>query len=191
MAVVSLLVVATASHSQQVEPPVFKDGDWWKLKVEGSTEILQRSGFCFEMYGEYIVKIVGGNRKVFVGEKEIDCGTLSARLLGAREERDRLYIPLPLKLGEEKSFRTTEHPFETITVTLKAQKRATFSGKELTVYEIHRTTNPLKGNVYFDDTLLYSPECKCVALFDRVRKNDKTGVRVAQKQVVIEFSVAP
>lgn len=62
----SLFLWASISFSQQVEAPVYKNGDWWKIKVElryGAG--ISKSGYCDEAYSEYMVKVDRDQKKVY------------------------------------------------------------------------------------------------------------------------------
>ncbi len=73
-------------YGQQAEAPVYKDGDWWRVKVETVFKPgVSRSGRCDESYPEYLVKIQQGKPKVFSGsgnkEGEINYSTIVNELL--------------------------------------------------------------------------------------------------------------
>ncbi len=187
---------ADFAYTQEIISPSFKNGDWWIMTLERSTEGLSRSGACYESYEKYLVKIVGDKQKVFVGnnlDQEIECEEISDRLLGSIT-KTRLHIPFPLTINSEKMFDTEKFPWET--VTAKAYSRTSFKlagkeNKEIDAVLISRTARPRGKNAAFDDKLIYSQECKCVLDFNRTRSNEKTGVLVTQKQTVINYEIAP
>jgi hypothetical protein len=181
---------SAAAFGSDLAAPNFKNGDWWKVRIMDTTMVgANRGGACFESYDEYLVKIDGG-RKVFVGnnfDKEIGCSEVSGRLLGAIK-RNHLFIPFPLKLGEEKTFRTEEFPFETVSAKYLSVGTIKIGEATLETAEMIRTAARRgKGNLFFEDILSYSVKCKCVVVFDRTRSNEKTQVNVKQKMVVTEF----
>ncbi len=85
---VSLLLTAVSSAQELIQAPIFRDGDWWIVTVEGSIEGALWRSTCFERHGRYLVKIINGDPKVFIGENletEIVCPEIYARLLGSRK----------------------------------------------------------------------------------------------------------
>ncbi len=50
------------AYSQEAKAPVYKDGDWWKIKYKVTHGSVSRS--CIFKYSEYVVKIVKGKAKV-------------------------------------------------------------------------------------------------------------------------------
>lgn len=56
--ILTVLLVAYSSHGQQAEAPVYKDGDWWRVKVDvvRPNDVFV-SGPVLERFPEYIVKI--------------------------------------------------------------------------------------------------------------------------------------
>src|SRR3989304_7257175 len=92
-----------ALYGQQAEAPVYKDGDWWRLKVENVFKAgVPRSGRCNELYPEYLVKIDQGKPKVFSvsdnKEEEIRCSGIANELLNIGQEAGR-YLKFPLALN--------------------------------------------------------------------------------------------
>jgi len=124
----TLFLPVTATAQGRLEKPVFKDGDWWKVKletlgIEGST----RSGLCYDMYDQYLIKIVDGRRRIFVGDnfdERIRCAPISWRHLGSPKKGRRMTIPLPMAVGEKKSFRAKSGgTWHDVTVKVKSHKK--------------------------------------------------------------------
>jgi len=98
-----LLVLPSGPHAQQAEAPVYKDGDWWRVKVEGkrppgvSVEGPQLGGFP-----EYLVKVVGDAPRVYgVREgdvKEIESHVILSLVLGRPGWRGDL-LQFPMRVG--------------------------------------------------------------------------------------------
>ena len=60
-----LLLIPYSSHAQQVEAPVYKDGDWWRVKVDVVRPAgVSVAGVVLERFPEYIVKFESGKPKV-------------------------------------------------------------------------------------------------------------------------------
>jgi len=102
IAALTILLFPYLSYSQQAEAPVYKDGDWWKVKVEFEhLGGLSRSGECYEDYSEYLVKIQEGKPRVYgisgTSQEEIECPPIESQLLGTGPNaRGRLKFPLSL-----------------------------------------------------------------------------------------------
>src|SRR5262245_45826451 len=66
IAILTFLLVPYFSHAQQAEAPVYKDGDWWRVKVD----MVRAAGFSvsgpvLERLRQYIVKFQSNKPKVF------------------------------------------------------------------------------------------------------------------------------
>ena len=67
IAILTFLLVPYFSHAQQAEAPVYKDGDWWRVKVDMVRPAgVSVSGPVLERFPEYIVKFESNKPKVFV-----------------------------------------------------------------------------------------------------------------------------
>ena len=119
----------TPLRAQEAQAPVYKDGDWWKVKVEvsyqqGVTRSGAQGGACSDSSAEYVVKMEQGKPHVYVSagdtQKPIDCPGITTRLLGSGSEADEAepdakeaatgeYLKFPLKVGQSwKSSQTTK-----------------------------------------------------------------------------------
>src|SRR5262249_53814764 len=66
IAILTFLLVPYFSHAQQAEAPVYKDGDWWRVKVDVVRPAgVSVSGPVLERFPEYIVKFESNKPKVF------------------------------------------------------------------------------------------------------------------------------
>jgi hypothetical protein len=64
--ILTFLLVPYFSHAQQAEAPVYKDGDWWRVKVDVVRPAgVSVSGPVLERFPEYIVKFESNKPKVF------------------------------------------------------------------------------------------------------------------------------
>ena len=59
--IVTLLVAPCASNAQQAEAPVYKDGDWWCVKIDVRRPAGVSVSPALERFPEYIVKFESGN----------------------------------------------------------------------------------------------------------------------------------
>jgi hypothetical protein len=86
------------AFAQQADAPVYNDGDWWRVRVE-LRWLKSPPGYvprnCETAYPEYLVRIEGGEPRVFgvktglEGEKleMIDCPVVIANVLGKSKEQ--------------------------------------------------------------------------------------------------------
>ena len=64
--ILTFLLVPYSSHAQQAEAPVYKDGDWWRVKVDVVRPPgVSVSGPVLERFPEYIVRFESNQPKVF------------------------------------------------------------------------------------------------------------------------------
>jgi hypothetical protein len=82
---VILLLIAFSSHAQQAEAPVYKDGDWWRVKVD----VVRPPGVSIA--GPQ----AGGAQRV--DEVEIRTNTATTRELQGKDQFVRLLHDYPLK----------------------------------------------------------------------------------------------
>ena len=101
--VLTLLVVASPSNAQEAEAPVYRDRDWWRVKVD-----LKRppgvsiSGRAPENFPEYIVQFEANNpiiRGVRGNEsKQTDSPMVAAMVLGRSPSRKDM-LRFPMRVG--------------------------------------------------------------------------------------------
>jgi len=105
----SLLFTSSSLCAQQAEAPKYKDGDWWRVKVEFTHKGgVSRYGTCHELYPEYMVKIDEGKAKVFglsgSNQEAIDCPLIESQLLDSGSMRRGL-LQFPLSVGKSWNYR--------------------------------------------------------------------------------------
>jgi hypothetical protein len=97
---------ASMSFSQQVAAPVYKEGDWWKIKVEVRYGTgISKSGYCEESYSQYMVKVDQNQKKVYgikdEKQEQLDCPDILEQLLGIETEpNSQKYLAYPLAVGK-------------------------------------------------------------------------------------------
>lgn len=172
IAAMCLFVPVQISYGQQAEAPVYKDGDWWRVKVETVFKSgVSRSGRCDESYPEYLVKIDQGKPKVFSvsgnKEGEIDCPTIVNELLNLGQEAGR-YLKFPLALNSSWTFQGMgaglRGPirFDENHKVLAWEKVQGSKG-ELDAFKIEAYFTTPGGDVL--TTYYYSPKAKCIVSF--------------------------
>lgn len=90
-------------HAQEAEAPAYKDGDWWRVKVEVARPPgVSVGGPQLGGFPEYLVRVENGKFKVFgIREdqrKEIDSATIVSLVLGRPGWRGDL-LKFPMRLG--------------------------------------------------------------------------------------------
>lgn len=101
--ILAFLSIAYLSSAQQAAAPVYRDGDWWRIKVDTVRPAgVSISGPQFGGFPEYIVKFEAGSQKVFGirGEvsKELDAPPIIALVLGKSGWRGEL-VKFPFRVG--------------------------------------------------------------------------------------------
>src|SRR5262245_5946434 len=100
----SLFLWASMSFSQQVAAPIYKEGDWWKIKVEVRYGTgISKSGYCDEAYSVYMVKVDQSQKKIYgikdEKQEQLDCPDILEQLLGIAtdtEPNSQKYLVYPL-----------------------------------------------------------------------------------------------
>lgn len=95
--ILTLLQVPCSSHAQRAEAPVYKDGDWWRVKVDISRPAgVSVSGPVLERFPEYIVQFESSKPKVFGVKgnesKQTDSPIVLALVLGRSAWRGELLV---------------------------------------------------------------------------------------------------
>ncbi|HEV8342025.1 MAG TPA: hypothetical protein VGR30_06615 [Candidatus Binatia bacterium] len=97
------LILPCMSSAQQADAPVYKDGDWWRVKVDVARPVgVSVSGPQLGGFPEYIVRAEKGTFKVFGvrddQQKELDGATLVSLLFGKPGWRGEL-LRFPIRVG--------------------------------------------------------------------------------------------
>jgi hypothetical protein len=92
-----------SSHAQQAEAPVYKDGEWWRVKLDVVRPTgISVAGVQLERFAEYIVKFESGKPKVLgVQENEtqqIELPAISSLVLGRSGWSGDL-LRFPMRVG--------------------------------------------------------------------------------------------
>src|SRR6266487_1201576 len=98
-----LLLIAHSSHAQQAEAPVYKDGDWWRVKIDVVLPTgVSVSGEVLERFPEYIVKFESNKAKVFGVQgnesQEVNSQDITSLVLGRAGSLGDL-LRFPLRVG--------------------------------------------------------------------------------------------
>ncbi len=174
-AICLVLCIPDASRGQATDAPVYKDGDWWRVKVEVvQKQGVSRTGQCNEMYSEYLVRWTSSGVKVYAiegkAETELDCPSVPRDLLNIEPNSMRwLKFPLALKqswnfdyqrriTGARQPVSATAHN------TVVSWEKVSTSKGELDVFKIERTIGGDQTSLYH---VWYSPTTKSIIRFQR------------------------
>jgi hypothetical protein len=183
VALLGLMAILSAPYSssaQQAEVPVYRDGDWWRIKLDTVRPAgVSISGPQFGGFPEYIVKIEAGGPKVFGirGEvsKELDAPPIVALVLGKTGWRGEL-IKFPVRVGLFWSDRFQLQPrgllsrWEQGQYEVQAWEKIKTPKGEFEAFRIIMTmavpTGPKsKGTSNRTTTYYYAPEVKAIVSF--------------------------
>lgn len=114
MTVLAVLFCPFSSPAQQAEAPTYKDGDWWRVKVDIARPTgVSVSGPQLGGFPEYLVRFENGNPKVTGarGEemKEVEGSSIIPLVLGRSGWRGEL-LRFPLRVGVKWSDRFQHQP---------------------------------------------------------------------------------
>lgn len=183
VALLGLMAILSAPYSstaQQAEAPLYRDGDWWRIKVDTVRPTgVSVSGPQFGGFPEYIVKIESGNAKVFgmrgEASKELDAPPIVSLVLGKPGWRGEL-IKFPVRVGLSWSDRFQFEPrglpmrWEQGRFEVQAWEKVNTPKGEFEAFKIVMTmtvpTGPKsKGVSQRTTTYYYAPEVKAIVSF--------------------------
>ena len=101
--ILTTLCLPYSSNAQQAEAPIYKEGDWWRTRVDVVRPTgVSVAGPQLGGFPEYIVKFESGQAKV-IGvrgdeSKEIDAPPITALVLGEPGWRGDL-LRFPMRVG--------------------------------------------------------------------------------------------
>jgi hypothetical protein len=199
MGFLALLLMAYSSNAQQAEAPVYKDGDWWRVKVDVVRPPgVSVAGIQLERFAEYIVKFEAGKPKVLgVGgnqTQEIDLPAIISLVLGRPGWSGDL-LRFPMRVGLAWSDRFQFQPpgaqmrWEEGRYEVQAwEKINTPKGEFDTFKLVMNMTAPTgpkdKGSAVRTRTYHYAPDVKAITSL----QTSGTEARVAS--VLMDFSLA-
>ena len=159
------LFVPWLAYSQEAKAPVYKDGDWWKIKYKVTHGSVPR--YCIFKYSEYVVKIVKGKAKVYrvqgTSQKRLGCSKVRHDLMGTANEYDEYAKSLrfPLDVGKNWKKRISrEMGRRTKWIDQKVKvlglEKVQLAGGEVEAYKLTRSytffSSRVKGELTWLDT---------------------------------------
>jgi hypothetical protein len=178
--------MSSSSRAQQAEAPIYRDGDWWKVKVQATERKGQSLSACDVNYPEYMVRISQGKPRVYglkeTNETEISCPIVALRLLGGNEkesqesssdsveddDRGIQYLKFPLTVGAgwvssmpEARKTKGKKNFRTVWLELQYQtvawEKISVAGKSLDAFKIEVSRWPHGPFTYY-----YAPDARAI-----------------------------
>lgn len=194
-----VLLVPYPVNAQQAEAPVYKDGDWWRVKVDLSRPAGVSVAPGLEQFPEYIVKFESG-KPIVLGirgseSKQIAGALVLAMVLGRGEFRGDL-LRFPMRLGLTWSgrvnfqppgmqMRSTETQYEVQTWEKLKTAKGEFDAFRLEMNMIVPRGPKRQGPTEFrPHTYFYAPEIKAIVSYQELGSNIKVT------STLVDFNLA-
>ena len=178
-----------------VKAPVYKDGDWWKVKTERNG----RGGLtCRFHYSDYLLEIQEGKPKLYgingTNKEESDCRRIKDQILGKITRK----LKFPLRVGNR-----WDHNFlwdvwlqyYTSRIRVKYEvlgwervqiPRGVFEAFKISSYATGKSKNAYNQQI---ETYYYSPKVKAIILHKHIRLRNSQYDRDTTSTVV-DFNVS-
>jgi hypothetical protein len=198
---IGLLIVLLqpySSQAQQAEAPVYKDGDWWRVKVDIVRPAgVSVAGPVLESFPEYIVKFESNKPKVFgvqgTDTLETNLSLIVPLVLGRSGWLGDL-VRFPMHVGIAWSDRIKFQPpgmqlrFEDAKYEVQKWEKIKTPKGEFDAFKIVMTMRapgpkPLAPGEIRTHTYYYAPDVKAIASFD-------TSGSARVTSTLIDFSLA-
>lgn len=196
--ILAVLLIPSASNAQQAEAPAYKDGDWWRVKVDVKRPAGVSVSPGLEGFPEHIVKFESGN-PIVLGvsgkeSKQTSGGLILAMVLGRGPMRgDLLRFPMRVGLTWSGGFnfqppgmqmRWTDAQYE-----VQAWDKVKTAKGKLYAFRLVMNMNVPKGvkrqaptelrtNTYF-----YAPEIKAIVFYQDI------GSEVSVTSTLVDFNL--
>ena len=197
--ILTFLLVPYSSQAQQAEAPVYKDGDWWRVKVDVvRPPDVSVSGSVLERFPEYIVKFESNKPKVFGVQgnelKEVNSQAVTSLVLGRPALLGEM-LRFPLRVGLTWSDRLKFQPpgaqvrWEEAKYEVQAWEKTRAPRGEFDAFKIVMTMNvpeavksrgptELRTHTYY-----YAPDVKAIA-------NLHTSGSARMESTLVDFNLA-
>lgn len=196
--ILTFLLVPYSSQAQQAEAPVYKDGDWWRVKVDVVRPPgVSVAGEFLERFPEYIVRFESNQPKVFGVQgnesKEVNSEEATALVLGRPAWLGEM-LRFPLRVGLTWSDRVKFQPpgmqmrLEDAKYEVQGWEKIKTPKGEFDAFKIVMTMRapgpkPLAPGEIRTHTYYYAPDVKAIVSFDT-----SGSFRVAS--TLIDFSLS-
>lgn len=190
----TLLMAPNFALSQQAAQPIYKNGDWWKVKTEFEAKVSSRNEGCQDSYKEWIVRIDGQGLANLFGvndgqEVAATCDGVLGWVFGVNRSKA---LKFPLSVGH-----TWTHRYERgggrRTIWVEPQYKVAAWEKIQTpmgafeAFKIVGTANWVtpRGDQLFNNwTEWYSPAVKAIVL------SESETAATKRKVMLVDFNVA-
>jgi hypothetical protein len=196
------LLLPYSSNAQQAEAPVYRDGDWWRVKVDVVRPAgVSVSGPILERFPEYIVKFESNKPKVFGVQgnesKEVDSQVIISLALGRPGWLGDL-LKFPIRVGLTWSDRVKFQPpgtqmrWEDAQYEVQAFEKIKTSKGEFDAFKLVMTMNVptsarfkgLNRTEVRTHTYYYAPDIKGLASFHT------SGTEARVESTLVDFNLA-
>jgi hypothetical protein len=195
-----LLVLPSGPYAQQADAPVYKDGDWWRIRVEAKRPVgVSVEGPQLGGFPEYLVRAEKGAFKVFGirgdRQKELDGSTIVSILLGKPGWRGEL-LKFPIQVGLSWSGQfSLQMPGvqrqESAQYEVQSQERVKTLKGEIEAFKILMTVAEGTGRVGRSlgraITYYYSPQVKAIVYLRE--ETSPGGEGAATTSTLVDFHV--
>lgn len=193
-------VLPVGVHAQQAEAPVYKDGDWWRVKVEAKHPLgVSLAGRQLGGFPEYLVKVHGDNPKpygIHDGQvKEIESPTIVSLVLGTPGWRGDLFkFPMRVGLSWSAQFQLDLpgmiHRIEQAVYEVQSWERIKTAKGEVDAFKIMMNTAERRLRVGRSSgrvlTYFYSPQVKAIVYLRE--ETTPSGEGAAVVSTLVDFS---
>jgi len=195
-----LHLIPYSSHAQQAEAPAYKDGDWWRVKVDVVRPIgVSIEGPQLGRLPEYIVKFESGKAKVIGIEgnesKETDSPGIIGLVLGRTGWRgDLLRFPMRVGFSWTDRFQYQPRGFQSrwqegryqveAWEKVKTPKGEFDAFKLIMTMSVPKGPKPLAPTEVRTNTYYYAPDIKAIVSFH------EAGTETSVTSTLIDFSLA-
>jgi hypothetical protein len=198
IAILTLLLAPYSSSAQQAEAPVYKDGDWWRVKVNVTRPPgVSVAGIQLESFAEYIVKFEASQPKVLGVEgnrtQEVDLPTIISLVLGRPGwSGDLLRFPMRVGLAWSDRFqfqppgaqmRREEGRYEVQAWEKIKTLKGDFDAFKLVMNMTAPTGPKGKGSAVRTRTYFYAPDVKAIVSLQT------SGTDASVASTLIDFSL--
>jgi len=194
------LILPSGPYAQQADAPVYKNGDWWRIRVEAKRPVsVSVEGPQLGGFPEYLVRAEKGGFRVFGirgdQQKELDGSMIVSILLGRPGWRGEL-LRFPIQVGLSWSGQfSLQMPGiqrqESAQYEVQSQERVKTLKGELEAFKILMTTAQRTGRVGRSQgrviTYYYSPQARAIVY---LREETSSGAEGAvTTSTLVDFNV--
>jgi len=178
-----------------VKEPVYKDGDWWKVKTEVKP---RRPGWrCHFDYSDYLLEIQEGKPKLYgiYGTKKegFDCPEIGDGILGKITRK----LKFPLRVGNSWTHRflyehiTGRESWVTVDYKVLGRQKVQTPKGMFEVFKLSSYTTMQTPNTYLEHkaTYYYSPKVKAIILRKHITLHSGS-LRRERTYTVVDFNVS-